>query len=133
MPTRCNSERLVINGTFSSTCTITSTGASKRQPHSPTRTDAASGPASARDERADWECDRAARCASRDKPYLDGPAPTGEHNSAPPRTAGSVDAPDAADAAECADAAAEHVLESHGWTYKHTWASSHVRGNSGPW
>jgi hypothetical protein len=116
MPTRCNSERSVKNGTSSdTTCTITSTGANKRKPQPPTSTDAASGPASARDERADWERDRATRCASRDEPYVDGPAPTGEHNATPPRTASSVDAPDAADAAECTDAATEHDLENHEW------------------
>ena len=85
-------------------------------------------------ERADWECDRATRCATRNEPYVDGPAPTGEHNPAPPRTASSVDAPDAdAESIECTDAAAEHVLETHGWTRKHTWASGLVHGDSARW
>ena len=111
----------------------TSADASKRKPQPPTRTDATSGPARARDERADRERDRAARCASRIEPYVDAPAPTGEHDAASPRTASAVDAPDAdAESIECADAAAEHDLENHEWDREYTYASSHVRGNSGP-
>jgi hypothetical protein len=120
----------VKNGPF--LLSDTSTEAVKREPRSPTRTNAASGPARARDECADRECDRAARCASCIEPYPDEPAPTGEHDAAPPRTARSVDAPDAADAAECADAAAEHDLENHEWDREHTCAGRHVRGDSGP-
>jgi hypothetical protein len=119
----------VKNGTF--LLTDTSADASKRKPQPPTRIDAASEPASALDERADWERDRAARCASRIEPFVDGPAPTGGHDAASPRTASAVDAPNAdAESIECADAAAEHVLEDRGWGRKHTRASGLIHGDS---